>query len=169
MKKFVLPVLIITFAFCISSCNKSNSTPAWYLKVKINGSWVEFNTALSNLTQDVLDPYTNDLGLAGDNADRSESFFIIIRSDNQIPAGTYASDDPQCFIDVDYHKRVNNDYVIYGRYSATGRPDSKYTVTITSVTDEEIRGSFTGNYLTDPFNGDVQEVTEGEFVVPREL
>ena len=169
MKKYVLPVLIITVATCISSCNKSNSTPAWHLKAKINGSWVEFNAALSNLTQDVLDPYNNDLGVAGDNANRSESFFIIIRSDNQIPAGTYASDDPQYSIEVDYYKRVNNENVIYGVSNATGRPDSKYTVTITSVTDEEIRGSFTGNYLTDPFNGDVQEVTEGEFVVPREL
>ena len=169
MKKYFLSILIITFAFSISSCNKSNSTPAAYLKVKINGSWLEFNTALTNLTQDVLDPYKNDLGIAGDNADRSESFFVIIRSDNQISAGTYSSDDPQYHIDVMYYKRINNDIVIYEINSSAGRPDSKYIVTITSVTDEEIRGSFTGNYLSDSFNGGVQEVTEGEFVVPVEL
>ena len=168
MKKYVLPILIIAFAFSISSCNKSNSTSEGYLKVKINGTWVTFNYALSNLAPDILNPNKINLAVAGDNADRSESFHINIQSDYQIPTGVYASDDPQYFIDVRYYKHINNDFVSYGIYSVTGRPDSKYTITITSITDQEIRGSFTGNYLSYFFNEDVQEVTEGEFVVPRE-
>ena len=30
---------------------------------------------------------------------------------------------------------------------ASGRPGSKYTITVTSITDTELRRTFTGNYL----------------------
>ena len=139
------------------------------MKLKINGSWVEFNKALTNLAPDVLNPGKVRLGVAGDNADRSESFVIDIHSDTEIIPGVYSSDDPQYLIDVKYYKHLNNEIVTYVIYNIAGRPDSKYVISITGITDDEIRGSFTGNYLANPFTGDVQEISEGEFVIPRQF
>ena len=49
-----------------------------------------------------------------------------------------------------------------------GRPDPLYVVTITSITDKEIKGTFTGNYITSiEDDTKVLEITEGEFFVPR--
>ncbi|MBL0359138.1 MAG: hypothetical protein IPP72_20735 [Chitinophagaceae bacterium] len=53
--------------------------------------------------------------------------------------------------------------------SVDGRPESAYTVNVTEITATTLRGTFTGNYLTDNFSGSgtVAEVTEGEFYVKR--
>jgi hypothetical protein len=52
-------------------------------------------------------------------------------------------------------------------YTVANRPESKFVITITSITDKEIKGTFTGNYLSDFITEEVQEVTEGEFSAPR--
>jgi hypothetical protein len=68
---------------------------------------------------------------------------------------------------MDYMKNVNTDPIDYGNYDVSSRPSSKFTITITSITDNEIRGTFTGNYLSEYATENVQEVTEGEFAAPR--
>jgi len=167
MKKQFLLILTIVFAYFFSSCSKSNSAPGNYVKVKINGNWITYNNALSDLGPDLGDPSKIDLTVTANNQAQTEIFDFSIQSDNQITTGSYASDDSRYYIDVDYMKNINSDLKDYGNYDVSNRPPSKYTITITSITDKEIKGTFTGNYLSDYTTEEVQEVTEGEFAAPR--
>ena len=167
MKKNLLVILTIALAYSFSSCSKSNDTPSHYLKAKINGNWVTFNNALSELGADLGDPSKIDLGVTANNQAQTEIFDFTIQSDNDIHVGTYASDDPAYYVDMGYMKNINSDPLDYGNYDVQNRPPSKFIITITSITDKEIRGTFTGNYLSDFITEEVQEVTEGEFAAPR--
>src|SRR6476620_7006910 len=102
MKKHCLLIVTIVFAYFCSSCSKSNSSSSAYLKLKINGSWVTYNNALSDLGLDLGDPSKIDLGISANNQSQTEVFNISIQSDNQITTGSYATDDSRYFIVVDY-------------------------------------------------------------------
>ena len=167
MKKNVLLILAAVCSIGLSSCSKSNSSSSRYLKAKINGNWVTFSPALSELGPDLGDPSKIDLGVTANNAAGTEIFDFTIQSDNQIGVGTYASDDSRYYVVMDYMKNANTDPIDYGNYDVSSRPSSKFTITITSITDNEIRGTFTGNYLSEYATENVQEVTEGEFAAPR--
>jgi hypothetical protein len=167
MKKNVLLIVAATLTIGLSSCSKSDSSPSTYLKAKINGNWVTFNNALSELGPDLGDPSKIDLGVSATNSAGSEILDFAIQSDSQIGVGTYASDDPRYFITMSYLKNANVDPIDYDISDVSNRPSSRYTITITSITDKEIRGTFTGNYLSEFITENVQEVTEGEFAAPR--
>jgi hypothetical protein len=167
MKNNILLILAATLSIGFSSCSKSNSSSSSYLKAKINGNWVTFNAALSDLGEDLGDPSKIDLGVSATNSAGTELLDFAIQSDNQIGVGTYASDDSRYWVTMSYSKNINTDPIDYELEDVSNRPSSKYTITITSITDKEIRGTFTGNYLSEFITEDVQEVTEGEFVAPR--
>ena|SRR5689334_15374474 len=167
MKKHPLLIVTIVFAYLFSSCSKSNSSPSAYLKLKINGTWVTYNYALSELGPDLSNPAKTDLAVSANNKSQTEVFGISIQSDNQITTGTYASDDLRYFIVVDYMTTTNNDLRDWSNDDVSNKPPSKYTITITSITDKEIKGTFTGNYVSEFITEDVKEITEGEFSAPR--
>jgi hypothetical protein len=57
----------------------------------------------------------------------------------------------------------------YSIASASGMANSKYVVTISSITDSTVSGRFTGNYLENKLvPGDVVQITEGQFNMLRE-
>jgi len=167
MKNNLLFILVASLSICFSSCSKSNDKPGSYVKAKINGNWVTFNNALSDLGADLSDPSKIDLTVSANNEAQTEIFDFTIQSDNQIPTGTYASDDPKFYVDMGYMKNINTSPTDYGIYTVSNRAESKFVITITSITDKEIKGTFTGNYLSDFITEEVQEVTEGEFSAPR--
>ena len=82
--------------------------------------------------------------------------------------GTYTSDNPNYIVYVDYADNIGTPTSrYYDITSAPSMPESKYTVNITSITDTELKGTITGNYLYDYFEEETLALTEVEFKVRR--
>jgi hypothetical protein len=170
MKRQLSAVLIILSIFSISACKKSSDVSSnQYLKLKINGSWVTLENAVSELGPDLADDTKIDLGLTAMSKDYIHSFDLTIQSGGQIPAGTYTSGTPGYDVVIYYTKNaLGNNPLTYNMGDSPGKPEvSKYVVTITSITPTEIRGKFTGNYLSNWDTYEPLDITDGEFAAPR--
>ncbi|WP_290710219.1 hypothetical protein [Flavihumibacter sp. CACIAM 22H1] len=82
-----------------------------------------------------------------------------------IGTGVYKSDD--YFMPIHYIENIP-ELKFYTQRNEGGSDDSKYSITITSITDKSISGHFTGNYLEESMEeNDLVEITEGQFVAER--
>lgn len=164
IKTLVLLLAVFTFFSC-----KKNSDSSYYVKLKINGTWVTWTSAAGELGPDLANPAKTDLGVIANDAAMKDVFDISIQVDGaDFPTGSYASDNPNILVYVSYFKDANTAAAkFFDIDNAPGRPDSKYIVTLTSITATELRGNFTGNYLYNDFDGESLDITEGEFVVRR--
>ena len=82
--------------------------------------------------------------------------------------GTYVSDNLNYWVVISYVSGANTaNMKFYDIEDASGRTSSKYTITVTSITDTELRGTFTGNYLYNNSDDETIDITEGEFKVRR--
>ena len=164
-KFLTLALLVLTI---LLSCKKESSENSYYVKFKMNGQWISYTKVVGELGPDLADNTKTDFGLTGNNSTSSEVFDISIQVDGtNLPTGTYNSD--AYFMPIIYVKNANTPSMVsYSLGSATGKPDSYYEVTLTSITDKVIKGHFTGNYLENDFTDDeIVEITEGDFVIPR--
>jgi hypothetical protein len=158
-----LAVILISFLFF--SCKK-NKDSGYYVKFKINGAWVTWKDALGEIGPDLADSKKTNFGLTAMSDDEKNAFDITLQVGNTvIPPGTYSSDNYD--VSLLYFKNINSvDAEYYRPEAVTGRPDPLFTVTLTTVTDKQIRGTFTGNYLVEMTSGEIVEITEGEFFLP---
>jgi hypothetical protein len=161
-------VLLVFFSFF--SCKKdSGGTNGYYVKLKINGNWVTWKTVVGELGPDFGNPAKTDLGVTGNDDAMKDVFDLTIQIDgSNFATGSYASDNANYLVVVSYAKDAavaNSHY--YDISTVSGHPDSKYTVNITSITNTELRGTFTGNYLSEFITDDMLNLTEGEFFVRR--
>ena len=165
---FTLSVLIVT-SF---SCKKDSNDSDYYMKLKVDGTWITYNNVLAENGPDLGDPNLHDLVVNGYSSDQKDIFSIAIQDGAPIASGTYETDNGNYWAFLDWLTGANTaDMRSFDIDDAPSMAPSKYIITITSITDNEIRGSFTGNYLYDDFANDpndaVREVTEGEFVAKR--
>lgn len=159
--------LLIALTLLFSACKKnSGNDPEYFLKFKLNGNWVTHKAAVGELGPDLADDSYTNLGITGNSDNGNEVFDITIQvAGSNFATGTYNTDDHAVFVAYAINSPALKFYTLG---SVNGQADSRYTVTITSITDDTIKGTFTGNYLEDGLvEDDTVEVTEGEFVVPR--
>ena len=167
MKKIILGLLLAGSMLALFSCKK-DSNP-YYVKIKKDGNWTNYPQVAGELGPDLLDPSLTDLGIRGQTTDGKEVFDIAV----QVPSttfntGTYRSDQyPQCQVIFDIIQQDGTSLRDFRIEDATGLPPSLYSVTITEITDQTLRGTFTGNYLVDALSDQVMNLTEGEFYVKR--
>ncbi|MEP6950627.1 MAG: hypothetical protein ABI863_15185 [Ginsengibacter sp.] len=169
--------LLLLFLICIAfSCKKDSHSDSndSYVKIKKNGTWITY-TGLGELGPDLGDNTKTDLGVSGSSTDMKEAFNIAIQlNGSNFTTGNYSTDvfDPYYAL---VSLTLNPDPSTLKAYDvedATGKAPSKYTISVTSITTTQIKGTFTGNYLYDNFSsgdadGGVVEVTEGQFQVKR--
>jgi hypothetical protein len=166
LKIIVLLLTILSFY----SCKKDSSgTSGYYVKFKLNGNWVTWKTVVGELGPDLGNPAKTDLGVTANDDAQNNVLDISIQIDgSNFATGTYASDNSNYWVVMSYLKGANTANMNYfDIQDAASGPASKYIINVTSITDTEIRGTFTGNYL---FSYDSQEsmnITEGEFRVRR--
>jgi hypothetical protein len=168
MKAFTkLAAALIIVSFFFIGCKKSKDTPSYYFKFKKDGTWITFKTVASELGADLSDPTKTNFTVAGDSDDDKQTFDISFQVDgSDIPTGTYSSDDH--FMPVNYFVDFGTqDFKAYSNDAVDGMPAPHFTVTLTSISESVIRGSFTGNYVSEFSTEEVIEITEGEFVAPR--
>ena len=160
----LLLAIVMVTAF---SCKKDSDTPNSYVKIKKNGTWVTYN-GLGELGPDLGDPTKTNLGVSATNSNQSETFdFVIQLNGTSFPTGTYTSGSLFPNIIMSLILNANTASLVYHDINdAPGRAPSQYSITITSITDTYLSGTFTGNYLSDG-GTEVVEVTEGEFHVKR--
>jgi hypothetical protein len=79
---------------------------------------------------------------------------------------TYSPDNS--FIAVSYIKNsVTPNFEAYNGGGYLGGDDTRYGITITSITDKEVKGKFSGSYLRNASDDADLEITEGEFAAQR--
>ena len=168
MKNSVL-TLLIALIF-LGGCKKDNSNDSdYYVKLKINGNWVNWKTVAGELGPDLANSAKTDFGVtANDDALQTIFDFTIQIDGANFNTGTYSSDNLNYWTVVNYMTNANTaNMKLYDIGDATGRPESKYVINVTSITSTELRGTFTGNYLYDQTNDQTVDITEGEFKVRR--
>jgi hypothetical protein len=167
-------VSLLLLPIIIFSCKKDNdkSQPAeegYYVKLKIDGTWVTWKVVAGELGEDLADPTKTDFGVTANDDAMKDVFDISIQVDGgTVVAGDYASDNPDYWATVSYAKDIgtaNAEY--FDIEDAPSSPASKYIVHIQSINDTELKGSFTGNYLFNFSSGTTKNITEGEFFVQR--
>ncbi|MFT3747579.1 MAG: hypothetical protein QM768_04655 [Agriterribacter sp.] len=170
MRKIILFALttISILAFVLTGCKKeANNTgdTEYYLKFKINGSWVLWTNAVAELGADLDDATKTNFAFQGTSDDMRESFGISLQVDGtSLTEGTYSSAD--YFMPGGYSVTRNSSTSWYDL--SDSEPLSKYYITLTVMEPGAIKGSFTGNFFvnTDDENDKVA-ITEGEFYLKR--
>ena len=169
MRKNIRTLLLaFTLLSLVSSCKKNSdkTEEGYYLKFKVDGNWVTWTNALSELGKDLDDDTKTNFSVQGTSADMKESFGISFQVDGtSINTGTYSSND--YFMPVDYTITNGSSTTWYSDKDGS-EPYSVYSVTLNNITETAIKGSFTGNFLADD---SVEEntiaITEGEFYLKR--
>ncbi|RXK83777.1 hypothetical protein [Filimonas effusa] len=162
-------LVLLTGALCLSSCSQDDETLPDYLQLKINGSTVRWTKGATEVVPQAPVTQKTNFSLTGNNDSSNVIFFIGVEvNGSTLAPGTYSSDD--YMLPVSYGVvGAGNTFVKEFTSTATidGQPKPKYVLTIKSVTDQYVTGSFTGNLLIDAKNKEVIEITEGEFMMPR--
>lgn len=163
LARTVISVIVVSFLFV--NCKKSNDS-AYFVKFKVDGNWITWNKAVGEIGPDLADDSYTNFGLTATSDDEKNMLDISLQvADTEMPTGTYSSDNYTIFFF--YLTNINSANAEHYREEAVnGRPDPHFTITLTSVTDDKIRGTFTGNYLVEMNSGEIVEITEGEFYLP---
>lgn len=155
----------ILFLSCTKSSGLSNAEGGYYIKFKIKNEWVLWRVVASDIDDDPDNESVSDLVIAGQADDNSAALQLRIQMDGPITAGEYSSDERHMPI---LYLKLAPEFQSYALGSSTGMSNSKYVITISSITDSTVSGRFTGNYLENKLvPDDVVEITEGQFNMLR--
>jgi hypothetical protein len=159
--------LLFLFATILSSCQKDSSSDSnYYFKFKMNGNWITWKDALADL---VTQSGQTEFSLSSRNEGATEYIYMLINPNNggNLVPGIYTPDNS--LLKVSYVKHLNAvDFTNYSDDAFGSPPDTRYEITITSITDKTINGTFKGNYLTNDFDdNDKLNIPEGEFSLQR--
>jgi hypothetical protein len=161
-------VLLLVF-FSFFSCKKNSGNADYYVKFKLNGSWVTWKTVVGELGPDLANSAYTDFGItANDDAQKNVLDISIQINGSNFTTGSYDSDNGNYLVVMSYLKDANTANMKY--FDITDAPSlapSKYTITVSSITSTELRGTFSGNYLCDYNSSETMNITEGEFFVKR--
>jgi hypothetical protein len=135
----------------------------------VNDSLVTWTNAISELGADFLDSTKTDFTINCSSKDTNDVISLSIQVTGNLPTGVYQSDNSNAYVLADYFTGYNStsNYYDYDIDDASGMGTSTFTITLTSISTKEIRGTFTGNYLTDIYSGNTVSITNGEFFAPR--
>ncbi len=170
IKNYLLTGLLACMTLLIlSSCKKSstsNNNSNYYVKVNKNGTLLSYPLVTGELGPDQLDASLTDLVIRGQSTDASEVLDIVIQVSGPLTPGTYITGllSPQVIFDLTIQNGAN--IKNFRAEDAPGMPPSFFTVTLTTVNQDVVEGTFTGNYLYNDFGTSTPEVmtfTSGEF------
>lgn len=170
MKKLTYLLLCLSAVMLFSSCKKDSDND-YYFRIYQDGAWKSYPVTAGEYGPDLGNPSLMDMVIRGQNQSGSDLMDILIQRPTNIPTGIYDTDNGvDYFADIHLMKTDGTDLFSWGISDAPSLPPSKYSITITSITDDAITGTFTGNYLHDDFattNPPTLHITQGEFRVER--
>src|SRR3982751_4245250 len=135
---------VVAFAFTtLASCKKDTiaGNTAYEVKAKIGGNWVNFKNAVSYLHPNETMAGKTDFSVSATSADGLDFFSVYVETSGTLDTGTYDSQGfPDPYIIVDYMKNNGQpDEKDFTLSTIPGLPPARYIVTITEITDTEIR------------------------------
>lgn len=111
-------------------------------------------------------PNKTDFMFVAKSADGKNEFAITIQVEGTFKVGTYESGNSNYTVIADYFQNVagqnGKDFTIDHDPSL---PNCSFVVTITSIDNNSIKGTFTGNYLYDTNYNETIVISEGSFTV----
>ncbi len=172
MKKhsiFLFTILIFT---TFVSCEKKEDEVEPVYKISFNINGVEKVTAhrvTCTLRPNETVPSKTDFILSSYPSDGKDFLSIYVQVVGNLGVGAYSSENyPNAYVNCDYMENNGLDnHKDFFTHNVQGRPASKIVVTLLSITATEIKGSFVGNYLTNPFTNETIEFSGGEFTAKR--
>ena len=169
MRQFLQLLLLSIFFF--SACHKKDKAPPatpemsfkkdgvkedlppYYSAIQPNSSWPTLMT---------------DFMVVGRSNDFKTTFAITLQVSGSVKTGAYDTNTSGCYVIADYFKNQGDpDERDYAIDNADNKPPCYFKVTITSITDDRIAGTFSGNYLYDRSYNEFITITEGSFVAKR--
>ena len=155
--------LIATLFFF--SCQKENVDSTNYFTAKIDNDWIQLNNAHYFIGTDANNLTTVEFF----GSDALKNFAIVLKSSNGITPGTYVSNDSLSPAQFYINFTQNTGQYMQAFSTVTTNPNIQpvYTLTITSIGENEIRGKISGNYLYNATDDKSLNMTEAEFVAMK--
>ena len=167
-KFFFLSVFSFTLLISCSKDNNTENKPSYYLTFKLNNSPIKHNfPTYSSLKPNTGFPGSYDFQLSSNSDDHKNNIVFSIHKVGAINTGSYTTTD-NSLIDVSYTV-FNNALGIEKVYSAytTGHPPTSFSVTLTEITTNSFKGTFSGVYIYNDDRTDSVIIKSGDFFVKR--
>jgi hypothetical protein len=168
MNKLLKGVAFVAFISFVS-CKKEKDR-VYDFNLRVNGAVVLLHQATCRLGPDTLNPAHTDFRLTAATFDSAKALTIDIhKNDVKLQSGQYISPGTGYTLLVNYYENLPGSIKNYSIGDAPGKGTSQYTVNITEINASYIKGTITGNYLTNKFSGNNEtvEVADGEFLALR--
>ena len=158
-------IILCLFTACKKGSSNKNTSSSYYVNFKANGSQHKDTKLAAGVQAHVGAYYSTAITGATATSSNSEKFTIVIAS-SALPAanttyGITPDDNGSNFTELTY---TTTDSKLYT--SGDGVNGSTGTVTITSVSSNTLKGTFSGKLVNADNSDDSITVTEGEFYIP---
>lgn len=171
-KKTLLPFLLvfITFISCKKSDNESNRD--YYVSFKLNGTAIKHTNAgqYGSLRISPANSAEVIFQVVSRSDDSKHLLALTIQRNGAIGTQKYENVPSAGYFPViaDYMQDYTQpDEIDYTNQNAPSYPPNDFSITISKIHDDYLRGTFTGNYLYDNAADEIAVITEGEFFVRR--
>ena len=159
---------IISFTiFILPSCKKGVQ-PIVKLEVafKKDGVSETLIPYYSAIQPNATIPGVTNFTMVAKSPDDKVHFAITVQVHGDFTTGIYTTTNTNCYVTPDYFRNQGMpDERDFGIDNAPGQAPGYFFVNIFSITDKEIKGTFSGNYLYDRPHNEMITVSEGSFVV----
>jgi len=170
MRQILNLFLLSILFFC--SCHKNEDSPAppvSGITFKKDGVEEKFMPQYCSIRPNSSWPTTmTDFTLSGNSSDFKTFLGITLQVSGELKTGSYDTNTSGCYVIADYMTNVGNinekDYAVD---NADNYPPGYFKVTITSISDDWIMGTFSCNYLYERTYNEFILITEGNFVAKR--
>jgi len=170
--RFILFPCFLSCLLLVYSCNKKDAIQAnnFQITLKKDGINDTLTPYYCAIQPNTVTPSKTDFFLSARSKDNRVNFYIVIQVNGNIVPGTYETiiGSGNYPVTADYFLDQNQpnekDYAID---NAPNNSNGYFTVTITSIDDNVVKGTFFGNYLYDRNYNESIVVTDGSFVAKK--
>jgi hypothetical protein len=169
MKYLFYNFLVLLF-FTLFSCQKKDGViiPTYEVVFKKDGNPQSFAPYYSTIQPNGTMPNKTNFMFVAKSADKKHEFAITIQVEGNFKVGTYESGNNNYSVIADYFQNVGEqierDFTID---HSPSMPMCSFIVTITSIDNNSIKGTFSGNYLYDSNYNEIIAISEGSFTVKK--
>jgi hypothetical protein len=167
MKNILASIGLSTLVIFFYSCQKENGESTYSFKAKVDEQWINYNGARYSINSDPSNPNMTYLQFYGGTD--LNNINISLKTTSTVSTGEFVTGDSLApyQLTLNIYKYNGQFFQNYSSYFSVNNIQPSYTLTITSYTESEIRGTVTGNYLYNVHDGDVINLTEAEFVARK--
>jgi hypothetical protein len=167
----ILSILLLSILF-FCSCHKNDvppKPPVAEVSFKKDGVEEKLMPQYCSIRPNASWPTTmTDFTLSANSSDFKTFLGITLQVSGELKTGTYDTNTSGCYVIADYMSNVGDinekDYAVD---NADNHPPGNFKVTITSISADWIKGTFSCNYLYERTYNEFIVLTEGNFSAKR--